>query len=229
MLQVSHLVKIFQNKKVLDAISFQMHPGQITVLLGSSGVGKSTVLRVLNNLEIPDGGSITLDHMPIDFKKVGMVFQDFNLFTHLTVEENIMLPLTAVAKKTTAEATKIAQALLIQFGLESKATALPAALSGGQKQRVALARTLAMNPKLLCLDEPTSALDPHLKLEIAHIIKNLAQQGYMILLSTHDTALVKMLPCTILLMRDGKIIETATMQELQKNSNDFENIKNFIA
>ena len=228
MLSVKHLIKNFHGKKVLDDVSFDLFSGQIVVLLGQSGVGKSTVLRLLNNLETCDGGTIELDHAPINFRKVGMVFQDFNLFNHLTVEENITLPLVKVALKSTGEAQKIARALLSQFGLESKALAYPVALSGGQKQRVALARSLAMNPAVLCLDEPTSALDPQLKSEIAQIINALAQQGYMIVLTTHDTVLLKQLSCTIHLMQDGKIIETATTSELQHDADSFKNIKNFI-
>lgn len=228
MLSVKHLIKKFHGKKVLDDVSFDVHSGQVVVLLGKSGVGKSTILRLLNNLENLDSGFIELDGAAIDFKKVGMVFQDFNLFNHLTVEENITLPLVKVALKSHQEAREIAHALLCQFGLESKATVYPVALSGGQKQRVALARTLAMNPAVLCLDEPTSALDPQLKSEIAQIINALAQQGYMIILTTHDVALLKQLSCTIHLMQEGKIIETATSQELLENVNGFKNIKNFM-
>jgi len=228
MLSVKHLIKKFHGKKVLDDVSFDVFPGQVVVLLGKSGVGKSTILRLLNNLENLDSGFIELNGAAIDFKKVGMVFQDFNLFNHLTVEENITLPLVKVALKSHQEARAIAHALLGQFGLESKAAAYPVALSGGQKQRVALARSLAMNPAVLCLDEPTSALDPQLKSEIAQIINALAQQGYMIILTTHDVALLKQLSCTIHLMQDGKIVETATSQELLQSANSFKNIKNFM-
>lgn len=228
MLSVKHLVKNFHGKRVLDDVSFEVYPGEIVVLLGRSGVGKSTILRILNNLETVDSGTMELDHAPLDFRKVGMVFQDFNLFSHLTVEENITLPLVKVALKSTQEAQRVSCALLAQFGLESKALAYPVALSGGQKQRVALARTLAMSPAVLCLDEPTSALDPQLKSEIAQIIRTLAQQGYMIILTTHDTTLLKQLPCTIHLMKDGKIIETATTSQLQQHLDNYKNIKNFM-
>lgn len=228
MLSVKHLVKNFHGKKVLDDVSFDVSPGQVVVLLGKSGVGKSTILRLLNNLESLDSGLIELNKAAIDFKKVGMVFQDFNLFNHLTVEENITLPLVKVALKSPQDARKIACALLAQFSLESKSAAYPVALSGGQKQRVALARTLAMNPSVLCLDEPTSALDPQLKSEIAQIINDLAQQNYMIVLTTHDVALLKQLSCTIHLMQDGKIVESATVCELQQNVNSFKNIKSFM-
>lgn len=228
MLSVKHISKAYHGKKVLDDVSFDVHPGEVVVLLGKSGVGKSTILRALNNLETLDTGSIELDAKPINFRKVGMVFQDFNLFNHLTIADNIIIPLVKVAQKSDLEARKITSDLLGQFGLKAKAHAYPVALSGGQKQRVALARTLAMNPSVLCLDEPTSALDPMLKLEIAQIISKLAQKGFMIIITTHDTTLLQQLDCKIHLMQQGKIIETATTAQLQQNEESFENIKNFI-
>lgn len=228
MLSVKHISKAYHGKKVLDDVSFDVHPGEIVVLLGKSGVGKSTILRALNNLETLDNGSIELDGSAIDFAKVGMVFQDFNLFNHLTIAQNITLPLTRVAQKSDIEARNIASGLLDKFNLKAKAHAYPVALSGGQKQRVALARTLAMNPSVLCLDEPTSALDPMLKLEIAQIITDLAQQGLMVIITTHDTMLLQQLECKIQLMQQGKIIETATTVQLQQNDKKFEKIKKFI-
>lgn len=228
MLSVKHISKAYHNKKVLDDVSFDVNQGEVVVLLGQSGVGKSTILRALNNLETLDTGSIELDGSEIDFKKVGMVFQDFNLFNHLTIAENITLSLIKVAQKSDLEAREIASKLLERFGLKSKAHTYPVALSGGQKQRVALARTLAMNPSVLCLDEPTSALDPMLKSEIAHIISDLAKQGFIIIITTHDTTLLQQLNCKIHLMQQGKIVETATTAELQQNDKNFKNIKNFI-
>ncbi|MBI2353291.1 amino acid ABC transporter ATP-binding protein [Candidatus Dependentiae bacterium] len=228
MLHVNQITKSFHGKKILNKVTFTVQPGQIVVLLGQSGVGKSTVLRVLNHLELLDSGTIELNNASVDFKKVGMVFQEFNLFSHLTAEENITLPLVKVAKKTIEEAKNIAQVLLQRFGLALQAHLYPVALSGGQKQRIALARALAMNPLVLCLDEPTSALDPQLKSEIAQIIIQLAHQGLMIILTTHDITLLKQLPCTIHLMQDGKIIETATTNDLKNCDNACKNIKNFI-
>ena len=228
MLSIKNIIKKFNGKNILDDISFNVSPGQIVVLLGQSGVGKSTVLRLLNNLESLDSGTIELDNESINFKKVGMVFQEFNLFNHLTIEENITLPLIIVALKSIAEAQKISCELLTQLGLKSHDKSYPCSLSGGQKQRAALARTLAMNPKVLCLDEPTSALDPQLKSEIAQIINNLAKQGYIIVMTSHDVNLIKQLTCTIHLMQNGKIIESATTDELQQNINNFINIKKFI-
>lgn len=228
MLIVNHIEKKFHNKKIINDVSFQVAPGQIIVLLGQSGVGKSTMLRVLCNLEQASAGSLMLDDASIDYSKVGMVFQDFNLFAHVTVEQNLMLALVHVAKKTEQEAKTIAHHMLQRFDMLSKAASYPVALSGGQKQRVALARALCMNPKVLCLDEPTSALDPQLTTQVAQIITQLAQQNIMIIIATHDIGLLESLDCTIHLMQDGKIIETATTQQLKKSAESFEKIKNFM-
>jgi ABC-type polar amino acid transport system ATPase subunit len=228
MLVVKNITKTFHDKKVIDDVSFCVKPGEIVVLLGQSGVGKSTMLRVLSNLETINSGSMELDAKPLDFKKVGMVFQDFNLFSHMTIEQNLTLPLTKVALKTEQEAQKIARAQLDQFNVLSKAKDYPISLSGGQKQRVAIARALCMNPKVLCLDEPTSALDPKLTSEVAQIITQLAQQKIMIVIATHDIGLLEALSCTIYLMKDGNIIETSSTQELQQNTDSFEKIKSFI-
>lgn len=228
MLVVKNITKTFHDKKVIDDVSFCVKPGEIVVLLGQSGVGKSTMLRAISNLETIDSGTMELDEKPLDFKKVGMVFQDFNLFSHMTIEQNLVLPLMKVALKTEQEAQKIAHDLLNQFNVLSKAKNYPISLSGGQKQRVAIARALCMNPKVLCLDEPTSALDPKLTSEVAQIITQLAQQKIMIIIATHDIGLLEALSCTIHLMKNGKIIETASTQELEQDAISFEKIKNFI-
>lgn len=228
MLIIKNLFKKFHGKKIINDVSFDVAPGQIIVLLGQSGVGKSTILRVLSNLEHADAGSITLEGKQIDFSKVGMVFQDFNLFTHMTVEQNLMLPLIQVAKKTEEQAKQIAYEMLQRFEIASKALYYPVSLSGGQKQRVALARALCMNPSLLCLDEPTSALDPQLTEQVAQIIRQLAEQKMMLIIATHDIGLLQNLSCTIHLMQDGKIIESATTAQLQKSLDSFTKIKNFI-
>ncbi|MCX5923958.1 MAG: ATP-binding cassette domain-containing protein [Candidatus Dependentiae bacterium] len=228
MLIVKNIVKKFHGKKILDDVSFSAAPGEIVVLLGQSGVGKSTILRVLSNLETIDSGSIELDHGPIDFKKVGMVFQDFNLFAHMTVQQNLTVPLTKVALKSEQEAQTIAHLMLDRFNVLSKAQDYPVALSGGQKQRVALARALCLNPQVLCLDEPTSALDPQLTSDVAKIITELAEQQMVIVIATHDIGLLEALSCTIHLMRDGKIIQSATSKMLQENPESFINIKNFV-
>ncbi len=229
MLIVKNIVKKFHSKKIIDDVSFDVQPGEIVVLLGQSGVGKSTMLRVLSNLETIDSGNLELNNKQLDFKKVGMVFQDFNLFAHMTVEQNLILPLMKVALKSEQEARKIAHTVLAKFNVLLQAQAYPASLSGGQKQRVALARALCMNPQVLCLDEPTSALDPQLTSEVAQIITQLARQNIMIIIATHDIGLLNELSCTIHLMQHGKIIETATTEQLQQNINSFEKIKNFMS
>lgn len=235
MLDIKNVSKSFGNKTILDHVSLQINKGEIAVLLGASGVGKSTLLRVLNHLEIPDSGSFYLNGKPLDLSTVnkthtiGFVFQNFNLFDHLTVEENITLALEKVSGKSKKEADAIAKKLLEHYGLADKARAYPADLSGGQKQRLALARTLALKPQVVCLDEPTSALDPLLTAYVATIIQELAKEGYIVLVATHDTSLLERLYCTIYLMKDGKIVETAQSSELAKNPSSYPQIKNFIA
>ncbi len=227
MLSLKNIFKHFQNKLVVDDVSFDVQPGEVVILLGKSGVGKSTILRILTGLESNEAGTIHLNDQPLPAQSVGMVFQEFNLFPHLTVEENITLPLQKVAGKTEAQAREIAHALLATYELTAQANMYPHKLSGGQKQRVAFARTLAMQPKILCCDEPTSALDPMLTSKVAQEINKLAQQGLMIILATHDTELIKQMACTIYLMKHGKIIEATTSEQLMKNPEKYPFIKNF--
>lgn len=227
MLSIKNLSKHYHGKLILDDVSFDVQPGEVVVLLGKSGVGKSTILRILTGLETKETGTITLDNEPLTNQKVGMVFQDFNLFPHLTVEENIMLPLQKVAGKTEEQAKKIADDLLAKYELTSQAHVYPKGLSGGQKQRVAFARTLAMEPQLICCDEPTSALDPLLTSKIGQEINALAKQGLIVIVATHDTELIKQVKSTIYLMKSGKIIEKATSQRLIDNPDEFPFIKNF--
>lgn len=235
MLVIKNLTKKFGSKTVLNNISLSVDHGEIALLMGRSGVGKSTLLRVLNNLEVPDSGSIMLDGKLLDIKTVhkthtiGMVFQQFNLFEHLTTIENITIVLEKVLKKPKKEAEKIAHELLKKYGLDDKAHAPISALSGGQKQRLALARTLSLQPKVICLDEPTSALDPLLTTYIAETIQELARQNYIVLVSSHDTLLVEKLTCTIYLMENGTIIESAHSKEFQKHPDNYPKIKRFIA
>ncbi len=235
MLDIKNVSKSFGTKTILDHVSLQVSKGEIAVLLGASGVGKSTLLRILNHLETPDTGSFYLNGKSIDLKTVnqthtvGFVFQSFNLFDHLTVEENITLALEKSLGKSKSESKKIAVRLLEHYGLSDKATAYPADLSGGQKQRLALARTLALKPQVVCLDEPTSALDPMLTAYVATTIQELAKEGYIVLVATHDTSLLERLHATIYLMKQGKIVETATSSELAKSPASYPQIKNFIA
>ncbi len=235
MLSVKNLTKLFNNKKVLDTISFSVEKGSIAVFLGPSGVGKSTLLRVLNNLETPDAGTIELDGKQLDISTVnqthtiGMVFQQFNLFDHLTIEQNITLSLKKTLGKSKQEAKKIAHELLEHYDLADKADKLPIQLSGGQKQRVALVRALALQPKIICLDEPTSALDPLLTTHVANTIQQLTREGYMVLVASHDTTLLEKLDCTIYLMDDGKIIETASSTDFKQNKKQYPNINQFVS
>jgi polar amino acid transport system ATP-binding protein len=235
MLSIKHLSKKFHGKKVIDDVSFDVGKGEIAVLLGPSGVGKSTLLRVLNNLEKIDGGSITFNGKPLDLSNVtkapicGMVFQQFNLFNHLTVLENITLALEKTGGKSKKEATTIALELLNHYGLSDKAHAYPNQLSGGQKQRLALARTVALKPKILCFDEPTSALDPLLTTHVANTMQELVREGYIILIATHDTTLLEKLLCTIYLMDNGRIIETASSEAFRNNPAAYPRIAKFVA
>jgi ABC-type polar amino acid transport system ATPase subunit len=235
MLKLEQITKIFNGKEVLHAISLTVRRGEIAVLLGSSGVGKSTLLRILNNLETIDTGTVTLDGAPLDLAKVnqthtvGIVFQNFNLFEHLTVQQNITLALEKVLKQSSSQAQETATTLLKQYGLADKAQQYISQLSGGQKQRLAIARTLALKPKIICFDEPTSALDPLLTSQIAREIQDLAQQGYIILVATHDTTLLERLQCTIYLMESGSIVETAPSQQFFANKNAYPRIASFVA
>lgn len=241
MLIIKNLSKFYKTKKVLDAISMQVASGEIALLLGSSGVGKSTLLRVLNGLETYDTGSIIItDKQPIqnniqnstnythDSSDVGMVFQQFNLFENMSVERNITFALERVAQKTPEQAHSIAHTLLAKYGLEDKAHFSVSSLSGGQKQRLAIARTLALKPKVICLDEPTSALDPLLTNYVAQNIQDLAQEGYSVLVASHDIALIEKLSCTIYLMHQGHIEEKALSAEFLANKNSYPHIKDFI-
>lgn len=235
MLAFQNITKTFGKKVILDNVTFGVEAGHMAILLGQSGVGKSTLLRILNNLETLDAGTIMLDNKPLDLAQVnhthvvGMIFQQFNLFEHVSVQENITLALTKVLKKTPQQAYSIATQLLTHYGLADKAQMAVKDLSGGQKQRLAIARALAVKPRIICADEPTSALDPLLSNHVAKNFQDLAAQGYIILIATHDVTLLTMLHATVHLMQQGKIIETATTQELYKAPEKFPQLHAFIA
>lgn len=235
MLAIKQLTKTYNHKKILDNVSLSVNRGSIAILLGSSGVGKSTLLRILNNLETYDSGSVLLDGKSLDLHTVnqhhtvGMVFQQFNLFDHFTVEENISFPLEKVLQTPPQQAQAIAQQLLQEYGLADKAHSAIGSLSGGQKQRLAIARAIAMKPIVICMDEPTSALDPMLTASIAKTINHLAQQGYIILVASHDIGLVQQLHGTIYLMDQGTIIEEAPTADFSKNPTQYKKINNFVS
>lgn len=235
MLVIKNLSKKFNGHVILDNVNLEVKRGEIALLLGESGVGKSTLLRILNNLETADSGTVSLDGKIIDLAMVnqshtvGMIFQQFNLFDHLTVQENIALPLEKVLHLSKPEAQKQAQFLLTLYGLENKAHVSISQLSGGQKQRLAIARALALQPKVLCADEPTSALDPLLTQFVAKNLQELAQQGLTVLVASHDISLLSDLQCTIYLMKAGKIVESASSDEFQAHRNNYPLISSFVA
>jgi ABC-type polar amino acid transport system ATPase subunit len=222
MLTITSVCKQYGDKKILENISFSVKKGHIALLLGSSGVGKSTLLRVLSNLETVDSGTITSDG------RVGMVFQDFNLFENMTAERNITFPLEQLGEIQRIEAKKIAHELLEKYNLMDKKDYYPKELSGGQKQRLAIARTIAQKPHTVCLDEPTSALDPLLTTSVANSINQLAQENYIVVVSTHDTTLIEKLDCTMYLMEHGSIVESAESHVFKQNPSAFEKIQKFI-
>lgn len=195
MLKVENLKKSFAGRRILDGISFTVEDGNILTIVGPSGAGKTTLLRCITGLEAADSGKFIIDGQEFNPQNLassdsvmGVVFQDFNLFPHLSVLENLTLAPTLVLKQDQATAEKEGRKLLEQLGLANKGQLYPYQLSGGQKQRVAIARALAMKPKILCYDEPTSALDPNLRDEVAKLILSLKQQGVTQLVVTHDMA-----------------------------------------
>lgn len=198
MLEVKNLKKSFGNRQILDGVNFTVKDGDILTIVGPSGAGKTTLLRCITGLEAADSGTFIIDGKDFDPQNLenteavmGVVFQDFNLFPHLSVLENLILAPTLVLKKDKETATKEALRLLDQLGLKGKENLYPYQLSGGQKQRVAIARALAMQPKILCYDEPTSALDPNLRDEVANLILDLKKQGVTQLVVTHDMEFAK--------------------------------------
>lgn len=191
MLEVKNLCKEFNNRPILKDISFTLKDGEIMTIVGPSGAGKTTLLRIIAGLETKDGGEILIDGKPYDPGKVGVVFQDFNLFPNLNVLQNITLALTMVLKESKEEADQNAKKLLDQLQMTGREKQYPYQLSGGQKQRVAIARALAMKPRILCYDEPTSALDPNLRKEVEKMILNLKKSGLTQLIITHDLTFAK--------------------------------------
>lgn len=186
MLEVKNLSKEFNGHQILRDISFTLKDGEIMTIVGPSGAGKTTLLRIIAGLETKDSGEILIDGKPYDSGKVGVVFQDYNLFPNLNVLQNITLAPTLVLKKSKTEAEQDARLLLKRLQMSGREQQYPYELSGGQKQRVAIARALAMKPRILCYDEPTSALDPNLRKEVEKMILNLKKSGLTQLIITHD-------------------------------------------
>lgn len=234
MFKVQNLSKTILEKVIFKNISFEVDHGQIAIFLGGSGVGKSTLLRILNHLEGYNEGKFFLDDTELNLADVnknhtvGMIFQHFNLFEHLSVEENITLALTKVKKKTADEACEIARQLLLKYGLADKGKGSIHKLSGGQKQRLAIARTLALDPKIICFDEPTSALDPFLTGQVAGFISDLAKEGRIVLLTTHDKNLVDQLDGKLMLLQQGEIIESVLKRDFDENPGGWKRLERFL-
>ena len=223
MIEVKNLHISFGNLHVLKGICTKIEKGEKVGLIGPSGSGKSTFLRCLNRLENPDSGLITFEGVDITDKKcnidlhrqkMGMVFQHFNLFPHLTVLQNITLAPVTLKLKTKAEAEEDAFRLLKRIDLSEKADAYPATLSGGQKQRIAIVRALAMNPDVMLFDEPTSALDPEMVGEVLEVMKDLARAGMTMVCVTHEMGFAREVADRVLFMYDGIILEEGTPEEL---------------
>ena len=230
MLIFKNISKQFNKKSVLRDIDLSLSKGSVSIFIGSSGVGKSTLLRILCGLETADSGTITVDEVPLAQTNhtIGIVFQHFNLFSHMNVITNITFPLEKILGYSPKTAQLLAMELLHKYDLADKATMCVKRLSGGQKQRLAVARTLALKPSIVCFDEPTSALDPVLTLQMVQTISNLAHEGFTVIIASHDTLLLEKLPCTIYLMKQGSIIETAHSSTFQTDSKKFPLIFNFI-
>ena len=222
--QIRNLHKTFFHGKVvaLEDISLTVPQGQVTVIIGPSGSGKSTLLRCINHLEVPDSGEIVVDGIVLDHTcdinqvraEIGMVFQQFNLFPHLSALDNVMLAQQVVRRRTREESAEIAMGLLHRVGIPEKADVYPGHLSGGQQQRVAIARALAMQPKIMLFDEPTSALDPEMITEVLDVMLDLAQEGMTMVVVTHEMGFARNAADRIIFMDEAQIVEDTTPEAL---------------
>jgi polar amino acid transport system ATP-binding protein len=231
------LEKYFGPQKALDGIDCEIHKGDVTVIIGPSGSGKSTFLRCLNLLEAPTGGKVYFEGVDITDPKVdinvhrqkmGMVFQQFNLFPHMKVLRNMTIAPIKLLKMSEEEANEKAMVLLRRVGLADRADAYPAQLSGGQKQRIAIVRALAMNPDVMLFDEPTSALDPEMVGEVLDVMKSLAEGGMTMVVVTHEMGFAREVGKRVIFMDEGKIVEENTPAELF-GSPKSERLQSFLA
>jgi len=221
-IHIENVHKYFGKIRALCGVSLDVQKGEVVVIIGPSGSGKSTLLRCINRLEEYDSGRIVVDGIPLDTaeninavrREVGIVFQSFNLFAHLTVMDNLMLAQRVVRKRPKDESEKVARGLLEKVGIPDKALAYPIQLSGGQQQRVAIARALAMNPKIMLFDEPTSALDPEMIKEVLDVMLALAQEGMTMVVVSHEMGFARAAANRMLLMDEGLIVEEATPEGL---------------
>ena len=245
LIQVTELQKHFKGGKqtqddkirALDGVSAQIHRGEVVVVIGPSGSGKSTFLRCLNLLELPTGGQILFDGADITDKncninlhrqKMGMVFQHFNLFPHMTILKNMTIAPMQLLHKSKEDAEKTALELLSRVGLADRANAYPSQLSGGQKQRVAIVRALAMQPEVMLFDEPTSALDPEMVGEVLEVMQELAKSGMTMVVVTHEMGFAREVADRVLFMADGKLLEEGTPDEIFTHPKS-ERLQDFLA
>ena len=236
-LSVKQLTKNFENNQVLKGVDLDVYEGDVVAIIGPSGCGKSTFLRCVNCLEDPSGGSIMFEgedlaDMKVDInihrQKIGMVFQQFNLFNNLTVLDNITLAPMKLKKVSKEDAEAKALELLKKVGLEDKAQVYPNTLSGGQKQRIAIVRALAMEPEVLLFDEPTSALDPEMVGEVLHVMTELAQEGMTMIVVTHEMGFAKEVANRVIFMNEGVIKEENNPMDFFANPQD-ERLKDFLS
>jgi ABC-type polar amino acid transport system ATPase subunit len=236
MISCNNVVKKFNNLEVLKGIDLDVSPGEVVVIIGPSGSGKSTFLRCMNYLEVADSGTITINGKIVESKEsslnklrqeIGMVFQQFNLFPHRTVMENIIEAPVLLKKMTKDQAKKKGMELLKKVGLVEKADEYPNRLSGGQKQRVAIARALAMEPKIMLFDEPTSALDPELVGEVLTVMKQLAKEGMTMVVVTHEMGFAKEVADRVIFMDGGYIVEEGSPEAIFENP-QHERTKEFL-
>ena len=234
-IHIEDIHKHFGQVHALRGVSLDVHKGEVVVIIGPSGSGKSTLLRCINRLEEYDAGRIVVDGIPLDTaqninavrREIGIVFQSFNLFAHLTVMQNLMLTQRVVRKRSRDESEKIATELLAKVGISEKARVYPIQLSGGQQQRVAIARALAMNPKIMLFDEPTSALDPEMIQEVLEVMLTLASEGMTMVVVSHEMGFARAAANRMILMDEGQIIEEATPEKFLTSSH--ERTKQFLS
>lgn len=237
LIKVDNLCKSFDNVDVLKDINAEIHKGDVIVVIGASGSGKSTFLRCLNRLEEPTGGKIYFEgtditdpsvNINVHRQKMGMVFQQFNLFPHMTVLKNLTLGPIKLLKKSKTEAEKRAMELLERVGLADRATAYPSQLSGGQKQRIAIVRALCMEPDVMLFDEPTSALDPEMVGEVLEVMKQLAKEGMTMVVVTHEMGFAREVGTSVVFVDDGVIVEQGDPKEFFENPKN-QRLKDFLS
>ena len=237
LISVRHLDKEFGEMKALSDINAEIKKGEVVVVIGPSGSGKSTFLRCLNLLEVPTNGDIFFEGVNITDKKtdinihrqkMGMVFQHFNLFPHMTILKNMIIAPMKLQNKSEQEATKLAMELLKRVGLDDRANAYPSQLSGGQKQRIAIVRALCMQPEVMLFDEPTSALDPEMVGEVLEVMKGLAKENMTMVVVTHEMGFAKEVATRVMFMADGKQIEEGTPQQIFESPKS-ERLQAFLA